>query len=205
MMFKRIFDLFFVFLGFIVISPLFLLVVLLVKLGSRGFVFYRGIRTGLHGKPFKIFKFRTMVENAENLGGPSTGYNDPRLTKIGMFLRRSKLDEMPQLLNIIKGEMSIVGPRPQVEHYTKQYSEVEKVIFNVKPGLTDWATIEFITLDKTLGDENVDEKYAREVEPRKQELRMKYAKHHNFFIDLQIIFLTIESLFKLRSLWNTKN
>lgn len=204
-MLKRLFDLFFTLLGLIIISPLFLLVALSVVLDSRGSVFYRGIRTGLYGKPFKIFKFRTMVENAENIGGPSTGFNDPRLTKAGTFLRRSKLDEMPQLLNIIRGEMSIVGPRPQVEYYTKQYSEAEKIIFNVKPGLTDWATIEFITLDKTLGDENVDEKYAKEVEPRKQELRMKYAKEHNFFIDLQIIVLTIVTLFKLRTLWNTKN
>jgi lipopolysaccharide/colanic/teichoic acid biosynthesis glycosyltransferase len=115
-----------------------------------------------------------MVPNAERIGGPSTGLNDPRLTKLGTFLRKYKLDELPQLINVLKGDMSIVGPRPQVEEYTKLYNDEEKIILSVKPGITDYASIRFINLDQILGDANVDEKYLREIEPEKNKLRIKY-------------------------------
>ena len=204
-MIKRLFDLLFSLIGFIIALPFLLVISLLIKINSPGPVFYRGIRSGLNGKPFKIFKFRTMVVGAEKLGGHSTGFNDPRLTRIGKFLRRAKLDEMPQLINILKGDMSVVGPRPQVQDYTNRYKGEEKMILSVKPGLTDYATIEFINLDKILGDEEVDEKYLREVEPKKNYLRLRYAKEHSFWIDLKIIFHTTLRMLKLRKLWSTKD
>lgn len=177
----------------------------MIKRGSPGPIFYRGVRTGLGGKPFLIYKFRTMVADAERRGGPSTAMNDPRLTPIGKVLRKYKLDEIPQLINILKGEMSFVGPRPQVAFYTSRYSEEEKAILRVRPGLTDYASIRFVHLDSFLGDENVDEKYQREVEPDKNRLRLYYAKNHSFWMDMDILFRTLISLFRIRRLWNTPN
>lgn len=203
--FKRIFDIVFSLFGLIFLFPFFIIAAIFIRIDSSGPVFYRPWRTGKDGKKFRVFKFRTMVENAEKLGGPSTAFEDVRLTKIGKFLRRYKIDEFPQLINILIGQMSVVGPRPQVEFYTNRYTEEEKIIFSVKPGLTDYATIEFINLDKILGDENVDEKYRKEIEPRKNELRLRYAKEHSFWIDLKIIFRTVLKLIQLRKLWNTKD
>jgi lipopolysaccharide/colanic/teichoic acid biosynthesis glycosyltransferase len=144
-----------------------------------------------------------MVPNAESLGGPSTALGDPRLTRIGATLRKYKLDELPQLLNVLKGEMSLVGPRPQVQAYTDLYSAEEKRILDVRPGLTDFASIEFIHLDSMLGSEDVDEKYAREIEPRKNELRLKYVREQSLATDLLILFRTITRLATIRKLWNS--
>jgi lipopolysaccharide/colanic/teichoic acid biosynthesis glycosyltransferase len=200
---KRVFDLFFALLGMMLFSPLITVIILLIKLDSRGPAFYRGLRVGLDGEKFRIFKFRTMAENAEKTGGPSTALNDPRLTRVGRFLRKYKLDELPQLINVILGEMSFVGPRPQVEQYTKLYNQEEKIILSVKPGLTDYASIRFVNLDKILGDGEVDEKYYQEIEPEKNRLRIKYVKNRSMWVDLKIIIQTLISLFKIRSLWNT--
>lgn len=202
---KRLFDILASLTGLVLFFPLIIVISLAVKLTSHGPIFYRGKRTGLNGGSFKIFKFRTMVNNAEKIGGPSTAQNDPRMTSIGKFLRKYKLDELPQLLNIIKGEMSFVGPRPQVEKYTKLYSAEEKIILSVKPGLTDYASLKFINLDQILGDHNVDEKYLREIEPEKNKLRIKYVKEQSFWGDIKIIFFTIIQVLKINSIWNTKN
>jgi lipopolysaccharide/colanic/teichoic acid biosynthesis glycosyltransferase len=191
---KRIFDLVASFLALCFFAPLMIIIVMIIALTSGAPVFYRGQRTGLGGKPFRILKFRTMVTDAESRGGPSTALHDPRLTRLGKFLRKYKLDELPQLINVLRGEMSIVGPRPQVEQYTKLYSEDEKIILTVKPGLTDYASIEFINLDDILGDGDVDAKYLHEIEPKKNRLRMKYAKEHSFGGDLRIIFQTAKQL-----------
>ena len=204
-MLKCLFDIIFSLLGLVVFFPLVLIISLAIKLDSEGPAFYCGERVGRFGKIFRIFKFRTMVENAEKVGGPSSALNDPRFTKIGKILRKYKLDELPQLINILKGEMSIVGPRPQVEEYTSKYEGEEKMILSVRPGLTDYASIEFINLDKILGDENVDEKYRKEVEPRKNELRLKYVREKSFWTDIKIIFWTIVKFFELRKLWNIKD
>lgn len=204
-MLKRIFDLALALCAILVLWPLFLLIGVLIRLQSPGPVFYRGIRTGINGKPFRIYKFRTMVVDAEKIGGASTAFNDSRLTKIGKFLRKYKLDELPQLVNILRGEMSFVGPRPQVEQYTKLYSNEEKIILSVQPGLTDYASIKFINLDKILGDENIDEKYFKNIEPEKNRLRMKYAREHSFLIDFKIIIMTLMQMLKIKVLWNTKN
>jgi len=203
--FKCLFDIIFSFIGLLMLSPIFVVIAIIIKKNSKGTIFYRGIRSGKFGKPFKIFKFRTMIEDAEKKGGPSTALNDPRLTKIGKFLRKYKLDELPQLINILTGKMSFVGPRPQVEKYTKLYNDEEKIILSVKPGLTDYASIEFVNLDKILGDENIDDKYLKEIEPKKNQLRIKYVKNQSLWIDFKILFKTFFLLFKIKSLWNTKD
>jgi lipopolysaccharide/colanic/teichoic acid biosynthesis glycosyltransferase len=202
---KRAFDFFFALLGLGVFSPLIIVIVLLIKLDSPGPALYRGVRVGLKGEKFRIFKFRTMAENAERIGGPSTALNDPRLTRVGRFLRKYKLDELPQLINIVRGEMSFVGPRPQVEQYTKLYNQQEKIILSVKPGLTDYASIRFVNLDKILGNGQVDEKYYREIEPEKNRLRIRYVRDRSTWVDFKIIIRTLISLFRIRALWNTQN
>jgi lipopolysaccharide/colanic/teichoic acid biosynthesis glycosyltransferase len=199
---KRAFDLVAAVLGLVVLSPVMLCLAALVKLESKGPVFYRGTRTGQFGKPFRIFKFRTMVQDAEKRGGPSTALNDPRLTRLGPLLRKYKLDELPQLINVVSGQMSIVGPRPQVERYTAAYTAEQKAILDVRPGLTDYASIEFMDLDKLLGTENVDEKYAREIEPRKNELRIKYVRDHSLATDFRIIARTLAQMTGIRRRWN---
>jgi len=196
-MLKRLFDVIFSLFGLIITFPILGTIALLIKLDSKGPVFYRGTRIGKNGKPFKIFKFRTMVPNAEKAGGPSTALNDPRLTKIGKLLRTYKLDELPQLINILKGEMSFVGPRPQVKKYVQLYNEEEKIILTVRPGMTDYATIRYIYLDKVLGDRDVDELYLKKIEPEKNKLRIKYAKHHSPSADVKIIFQTILAIIKI--------
>jgi lipopolysaccharide/colanic/teichoic acid biosynthesis glycosyltransferase len=202
---KRLFDVEISLMGLAAVWPLFVMIAIAVKLSSPGPILYRGIRSGLYGKPFRIYKFRTMVMDAEKLGGHSTALNDSRLTPIGKFLRKYKLDELPQLFNIILGQMSLVGPRPQVEDYTKLYSDEEKMILTVKPGLTDYASVRFINLDAILGDGAIDEKYFREIEPEKNRLRIKYAREHNFWVDLNLIFITVVQLFRIKSLWSIKD
>lgn len=204
-MIKRLFDIGMALVCTILLSPFFLCIALMIKITSRGPVLYRGVRSGLHGIPFHIMKFRTMVQNAESLGGPSTALNDPRLTKIGTFLRKYKLDELPQVINILIGKMSFVGPRPQVEKYTKLYTQEEKIILTVRPGLTDYASIKFINLDQILGNENVDEKYLLVIEPEKNALRIKYVRERTFLVDIKILVHTFLRITKIRSLWNTNS
>lgn len=201
---KRLFDLLLSIIALICLGPFLLLVAALIKIQSPGPVFYRGVRSGLHEKAFRIYKFRTMVVDAEKLGGPSTALNDPRLTLIGRFLRKYKIDELPQLLNILAGEMSFVGPRPQVEKYTHLYSDEEKVILSVKPGLTDYASMHFINLDAILGDGDVDEKYLRDIEPVKNKLRIKYVQERNFWVDMKILLRTFIGMLKIKAKWNTQ-
>lgn len=204
-MLKRLFDINACLIALFILVPFFAITGMIIKFNSRGPVFYRGWRTGLRGRPFKIFKFRTMVVDAETMGGPSTALNDPRLTGIGKFLRKYKIDELPQLINILMGTMSFVGPRPQVEKYTRLYNNEEQIILSVRPGLTDYASIRFINLDQILGDESVDERYLKEIEPEKNKLRMKYAKEHSFGIDIKIILMTFMQMLKIQTLWNIKD
>lgn len=204
-MIKRAFDFGVSTAAILILWPVLLLIAALIYLGSPGPIFYRGVRTGLHGKPFRIFKFRTMVVNAERIGGNSTALNDPRLTHVGKFLRKYKLDELPQVINILLGDMSFVGPRPQVEKYTRLYSGEDKIILSVKPGVTDYASIRFINLDEILGNQEVDDKYLREIEPEKNRLRVKYVRDCSFLTDCRIILLTILHLFRTRFFCNTKN
>ncbi|HYX29719.1 MAG TPA: sugar transferase, partial [Pyrinomonadaceae bacterium] len=138
-MVTRLFDIIVSLLGLIFLAPVLIMIAVAVKLDSRGPVFYRGKRTGRDGVPFRIFKFRTMILDADQMGGSSTAARDFRVTRVGHFLRRYKLDELPQLLNVLKGEMSIVGPRPELEEHTSVYTEEERVALTVRPGITDYA------------------------------------------------------------------
>ena len=203
--FKRVFDTFFALLLLISLFSFLVLIMVIIMLDSPGPIFYRGVRVGKNGKTFRIWKFRTMIADAELKGGPSTALNDSRITSVGRFLRKYKLDEIPQLINILTGEMSFVGPRPQVERYTKLYSGEEKLILTVKPGLTDYASLQYINLDQILGDGDVDEKYLKEIEPEKNKLRIKYVKEQSLLTDMKILYLTAIRFLKIRSIWNTSS
>jgi lipopolysaccharide/colanic/teichoic acid biosynthesis glycosyltransferase len=196
---KRIFDITVSIIALLILSPLFVFISIAVKLDSKGDIFYLGLRTGKKNKNFYIYKFRTMIQQAEDIGGPSTALNDFRLTNLGRFLRKFKLDELPQFINIIKGDMSLVGPRPQVNHYTKKYTGELKLILNVRPGLTDLASLYFHDMDQILGTKNVDEKYANEIEPIKNLLRLKYVKEQSFLLDIRIL---VETFFILIGIKN---
>lgn len=200
MFIKRSFDLIFSIISLTIISPLLIIIGFCIKLSSPGDILYRGVRAGQYNKEFKILKFRTMVKNAEALGGGSTAYDDVRLTKIGRFLRDYKLDELPQLINVIRGEMSIVGPRPQLFYYTNKYSGDMELILSVRPGITDLASLYFINMDKTLGHGDVDYKYEKEIEPIKNQLRLKYVKEHCFTMDIRIIIETVFSLMGINNI-----
>lgn len=191
---KRGFDFTVAAVGLLVLSPLLAVIAVVIKLTSEGPVIYRGTRSGLGGKEFAIYKFRSMVDDAEKLGGMSTGKNDPRVTPVGSVLRRYKLDELPQLLNVFKGEMSLVGPRPEMPAYTKLYSEKERVILTVRPGITDFASLEFIRLDEALGSENPDLVYETRVRPLKNALRVKYVETRSLWVHLKLIMRTLARL-----------
>lgn len=188
---KRFFDFICSFLGLIILSPVLIYVVCRIKLEDGGPVFYRGLRVGLMGKPFRIFKFRTMVVDAEKIGGASTADDDPRITNIGKILRKYKLDELPQLLNVLSGDMSIVGPRPEVKYYTDQYTAAEKAILKIRPGITDWASIWNADEGAVLaGAADPEKAYAELIRPKKLKLQLKYVYEQSLLTDLKIIFLT---------------
>lgn len=197
-MIKRLFDVVFSFLGLIITLPLLLLIAFSIKINSPGPVFYRGERIGRFGKPFRIFKFRTMIENAEKLGGPSTAGDDLRLTKTGKILKKFQLDELAQLINVLKGEMSLVGPRPEVPLYVKMMSgEEKKTIFSILPGMTDFASLwNFHEGEILKGSSNPEKTYMEKIRPEKIKLQMKYVKERSFFLDLKIIFKTILKIFR---------
>jgi lipopolysaccharide/colanic/teichoic acid biosynthesis glycosyltransferase len=196
-MLKRLFDIIFSLLGIIVLLPLFLLITILIKLEDGGAVFYRGIRVGRGGRQFRMLKFRTMVMNADKIGGPSTADDDPRITKTGKFLRKFKLDEIPQLFNVLAGQMSFVGPRPEVSFYVNMFSEEEKQILSVRPGITDWASLWNSDEGAILsGSPDPEKTYQEKIRPTKIRLQLGYVKNHSFWIDLKIIFKTILRLFK---------
>lgn len=162
-----------------------------IRKQDGGPVFYRGERVGLHGRLFKIFKFRTMVVNAEKIGASSTSDDDPRITQIGRFLRRYKLDELPQLINVFVGDMSIVGPRPEIKRYTDLFTEEEKTILSVRPGITDWASIWNADEGALLaGAPDPDRAYEELIRPTKIKLQLKYVRERSFLVDMKIIFLT---------------
>jgi len=173
------------------IWPLLLFIAMAVKVSSPGPVFYRGVRSGLCGLPFRILKFRTMVENGESLGGPTTGTRDPRVTRLGALLRRTKLDELPQFWNVFVGAMSLVGPRPEVETYTNRYRGEEECILCMRPGITDYSSIEFADLDDRVGTADPDKYFQEKVLPRKNALRIKYVKEWSLGGDFKILWRTV--------------
>ena len=192
---KRLLDLILSVAALVLILPFLMAIALIAKLTSPGPVLYRGKRIGLHGRPFFILKFRTMVPNAELLGGSATAADDPRLTRVGTFLRRFKLDELPQLLNVIKGEMSLVGPRPEVQKYVDLYSSEEKQILTVLPGITDWASIwnsnEAAVLE---GSRNPEKTYEELIRPTKLALQLHYVRNQSLATDVKILICTMRKL-----------
>jgi len=189
---KRIFDFIASLIGLILLSPFLVIIGVLVKISDKGPVFYRSKRVGQNFKPFYLLKFRTMVVNAEELGPSITKGGDQRITKIGKFLRKTKLDELPQLWNVIKGELSLVGPRPEVEKYISFYKDDYKEILKIKPGITDYAAIKFRNEEEILAKfEDVEKAYIENVLPAKIKLYKTYLGEIGFLTDLKIIFKTL--------------
>ena len=197
-MLKRLFDITFAFIGLIIVIPFMMIISALIKTEDGGSVFYRGIRVGRYGKRFKIFKFRTMIMNAENMGASSTPDDDYRITKIGKFLRKYKLDELPQLFNVFLGEMSFVGPRPQVPWAVELFSEDEKkILLNLRPGITDYASLKFSNEGGILkNSKDPDRDYMEKIHPEKMRLSLEYAKKSSIKEDLKIIIRTLFILLK---------
>ncbi|MFA5261979.1 MAG: sugar transferase [Candidatus Omnitrophota bacterium] len=199
-MIKRLFDIVCSAGGILVLSPLLLWISWRIKREDSGPIFYRGERVGLHGSIFRIYKFRTMVIDAEKLGGSSTSDDDPRITEIGKTLRKYKLDELPQLFNVLTGEMSLVGPRPEIKRYTDLYTEEQKAIFTVRPGITDWASLWNSDEGAILaGAEDPDKAFEELIQPTKLKLQLKYVRERSFWVDMKIIFLTILAVMKPES------
>ena len=197
---KRIFDLMISITGLILLSPILIIVAIVIKLYDSGTVFYKVPRIGLNGAPFNMYKFRTMIPGADKFGPSSSPKSDVRVTPIGKHLRKYKLDELAQLFNVFSGKMSIIGPRPEEKKFTDMFSEEEKNILSVKPGITDWASIWNSNESELLeGSDDPDGYYVKYIRPEKLRLQLLYAGKHNFFVDLKIFFLTIQKL-----LWGNK-
>jgi lipopolysaccharide/colanic/teichoic acid biosynthesis glycosyltransferase len=196
---KRAFDVSAALLGLFCLSPLFLLIAILVKRDSDGPVFFRQERIGKGFRPFQIYKFRTMLRNGPQLGGPITCGADPRVTRIGRVLRRTKIDELPQLINVLKGEMSIVGPRPEVRRYVEAYREVYEEVLIVRPGITDLASVKFCDEAALLGDyRNPEEMYLTRILPEKLKLGKEYVRRSSLIFDLTVVFKTLAVLIRAR-------
>ena len=198
---KRLFDIIFSLVGLLLLLPLFVFIVVRIKLDSKGPIFYRGKRIGKFGRPFRIYKFRTMYADADKMrGSPSAGDDDPRITKFGRFLRSYKLNELPQLINVLKGEMSFVGPRPEVEQYVNIFTEEEKAILSVRPGITDYASIKFHNEGEILaGSPDPDKAYEEVIRPEKLRLQLEYIRNHSLWVDFKLLFKTLGMLIKTRS------
>jgi lipopolysaccharide/colanic/teichoic acid biosynthesis glycosyltransferase len=189
---KRLFDISFSLIGLIILSPLFLIIGIIVAATSPGGIFFRGVRIGQHGTPFKIYKFRSMIKDAEGKGSWNVGNNDDRITPIGRFLRNSKLDELPQLINVLNGDMSFVGPRPELQYYIDMYTEKEKSILDLKPGITDWASItNFDQFEVFTKAADPDEAYLKYIRPLKIQLQLYYRENYSFLSDMKIILWTV--------------
>lgn len=196
-MLKRLFDILFSFIGLIILSPVFFIVGILIKLDSKGPVFYRQVRTGKDNKPFKLFKFRSMYTNSDKVGQLTVGMRDSRITKMGYSIRKYKLDELPQLINVFLGEMSLVGPRPEVPKYTLLYNQQQLKVLSVKPGITDPASIAYSKendlLESALDPERM---YINEIMPAKLALNLQYIESQSFWGDIKIIFNTLSAIVK---------
>ena len=191
----RLLDIIFSTLGIIILLPLFMIICLIIKADSKGGCFYIQERIGKDGKPFRILKFRTMRCGSDSYGLLTIGTNDKRITRVGTFLRKTKIDELPQLWNVLKGEMSIVGPRPEVEKYVLLYTEEQRKVLSIRPGITDYASIEYVNENEILSHTNdPDRAYIEKVMPHKIKLSMRYLEHYSVSEYLKIIFLTLKKI-----------
>ena len=194
---KRAFDAAVAAIGLVVLSPVLAAISIAIKAGSPGPLVYRGKRVGLNGDTFEMLKFRTMVVDADKIGGSSTPEDDPRVTPIGKKLRRYKLDELPQLINVLKGDMSFVGPRPQVQWAVDLYTPEEREILKVRPGITDEASLRFSNEAEILkGSKDPDKDYIEKIHPEKMRLSLEYVRNRSFSGDLSIIARTAQAIFK---------
>lgn len=193
---KRLFDIIFSFFGVIFLFPLFLIIAILIKISSKGPIIFKQERVGKNFKKFYLYKFRTMIIEAEKKGSSITTANDPRITKIGKFLRKFKLDEFPQLINVLKGDISFVGPRPELEKFVEIYKDDYKEILKIKPGITDFAAISFKNENELIKDnENPEKYYIKEILPKKIELYKKYLNEMNIVLDIKLIIKTLCKMF----------
>ena len=191
-MVKRGFDFLVALIGLILLSPLFLVLSVMIIRDSRGGVFFRGERVGQHGESFRIYKFRSMIPDCEGKGKWNVGDDDDRITKVGHFLRKTKLDELPQLINVLTGDMSLVGPRPELRFYVDMYTQEEMPILDLKPGITDWASITNFQQFKAFTEaDDPDSYYLHYVRPLKLKLQLYYRYHNRFLTDLRCIFWTV--------------
>jgi len=191
----RFFDVLFSFSGLIILSPFLLFFSLLILLDSRGGIFYRQVRVGRNNRDFMLWKFRTMKTGADKSGFITIGEKDPRITRIGYFLRRYKLDELPQLLNVLSAKMSMVGPRPEVRKYVNLYSPEQMKVLEVKPGITDLASIEYANENELLGKSEIPDKtYVEEIMPAKLKLNMEFIQRPTLKNYFRIIFKTLRKI-----------
>ncbi|MCW3072816.1 MAG: wcfS [Bacteroidetes bacterium] len=189
---KRLFDIFFSLIGLAILLVPFLVIALIIALDSRGGIFYRQVRVGKKGKDFKLFKFRSMRSNADKSGLLTVGGRDNRITRVGYYIRKYKVDELPQLINVLIGDMSLVGPRPEVRKYVDLYSAEQLKVLDAKPGITDYASIEYSNENEILGKASDPEKvYIEEIMPAKLRLNLKYISELGVLTDFKIIFKTI--------------
>ncbi len=192
---KRFVDITVAAVGLIILAPLFLLIAIWIKLDSPGPVFFKGTRIGQYGKPFRILKFRSMVPDARHLGADITSHDDPRITRVGRLLRRSKLDEMPSLVNVLKGEMSLVGPRPESPAWVARYTPQQRAVLNIRPGITGLAQIKYRHEEELLNTTNVEAEYPR-IMNDKLNIDLRYVERQSFRMDVQILLGTAVALFR---------
>jgi lipopolysaccharide/colanic/teichoic acid biosynthesis glycosyltransferase len=198
---KRVFDIFVAVLGVALLLPLFLLVALFIKLDSHGPVFFRQERVGKRFRPFYIYKFRTMTYDPSRSGRPLTVGSDPRITRIGRFLRKTKIDELPQLINVLKGDMSLVGPRPELRKFVELFRSDYEEILKVRPGITDLASLKYEDEAKLIGQfKSPEDEYVRSILPDKITLAKEYIDRSSLFFDLRLIFRTLPKLFGFKTL-----
>jgi lipopolysaccharide/colanic/teichoic acid biosynthesis glycosyltransferase len=192
---KRAFDIFFSFIGLLILLPFFLIISLLIILDSRGGIFYKQVRVGKNDSDFYLLKFRSMRTDADKKGLLTVGGRDPRITRMGYYLRKYKIDELPQLLNVLKGDMSLVGPRPEVRKYVSLYNNEQKKVLSVQPGITDYASIEYSNENEILGKaDDPEQVYIDEIMPAKLQLNLKYIAEKSIATDFKIIFRTLRKI-----------
>ncbi len=191
-MLKRLFDVAASGLGLLVLSPLFLVLAVWIKLDSAGPVFYRQVRVGRYNRDFRLFKFRSMRVGSDKKGLITVGGRDPRVTRSGYFIRKYKLDELPQLMNVLRGDMSLVGPRPEVRKYVEMYTEEQLHVLDVRPGITDMASIRYRNENELLSEaEDPEAFYVGVVMPDKLKINLEYVVRHSFWFDMKLIIKTI--------------
>ena len=193
---KRTFDILFSSIGLLMLLPVFLVMAVWIKADSEGPVFYRQVRVGMHGKLFRIFKFRSMRLGSDKDSQITIGERDSRITRSGIIIRKYKLDELPQLINVFTGDMSFVGPRPEVPKYVDLYTEAQRHVLDVRPGITDMASIKYINENELLGKaNNPEDYYIHTIMPDKLSINLEYVKNNSFIDDVTIIFKTLSKIF----------